>query len=109
MELEPLGQFGDAELVDVAEELLHHVERMRDRLDQVVGFVASDCHRESRGSFPVIRAILGKRSNLDGHPKRCQSMQFERELAAFSAFSRYAEGAPYRYASDRGDENAVRF
>src|SRR5208282_2520874 len=44
VQLEPLGEFRHAEFVNVAEELLEHVERMSDGLDYVVGFVASD-HR----------------------------------------------------------------
>ena len=46
MQLEPLGKFRNAEFIDVAEELFEHVERMRDGLDYVVGFIASD-HRFS--------------------------------------------------------------
>jgi len=42
VQLEPLGQFRNAEFIDVAEKLFEHVERMRDGLDQVVGFIASD-------------------------------------------------------------------
>jgi hypothetical protein len=42
VQLEPFGKFGYAKLVDLAEKLLEHVERMRDRLDDVVGFIAAD-------------------------------------------------------------------
>jgi hypothetical protein len=42
MQLEPLGEFRNAEFIDVAEKLFEHVERVRDGLDQVVGFIASD-------------------------------------------------------------------
>ena len=42
MQLEPFGKFRHAEFIDVAEELFEHVERMRDGLDYVVGFIASD-------------------------------------------------------------------
>ena len=42
MQLEPLRQFRNAEFIDVAEKLFEHVERMRDGLDYVVGFIASD-------------------------------------------------------------------
>src|SRR5207245_6122865 len=41
VELEALGVLGHPELVGLAEELLQHVERVRDRLDDVVGFLAS--------------------------------------------------------------------
>jgi hypothetical protein len=52
MQLEPLGKFRHAEFVDVAEELFEHVERMRDGLDYVVGFIASD-HRVSDTALAV--------------------------------------------------------
>ena len=42
MQLEPFGKLRYAEFIDVAEELFEHVERMRDGLDYVVGFIASD-------------------------------------------------------------------
>jgi hypothetical protein len=42
MKLKPLGKFRHAEFIDVAEELFEHVERVRDGLDYVVGFIASD-------------------------------------------------------------------
>src|SRR5579862_9181841 len=42
MELEPFGEFRHAEFIDVAEELFEHVERMRDGLNYVVGFIASN-------------------------------------------------------------------
>ena len=40
VQLEPLRQLGDPELVGLAAELLEHVERVRYRLDDVVGFLA---------------------------------------------------------------------
>jgi hypothetical protein len=46
MQLEPLRQFSYAQFIGLAEKLFEHVERMRDGLDHVVGFVASD-HRNS--------------------------------------------------------------
>ena len=52
VQLEPLGQLGDAELVGVLEELLKDVERVRDRLDDVVGFLPS--HRQ-----PSQKRVLG--------------------------------------------------
>jgi hypothetical protein len=42
VQLEPFGKFGYAKFVNLAEKLLEHVERMRDRLDDVVGFIAAD-------------------------------------------------------------------
>src|SRR5713226_9425466 len=42
VQLEPFGKFGYAKFIDLAEELLEHVEGMRNRLDEVVGFIASD-------------------------------------------------------------------
>src|SRR5258708_31635034 len=42
MQLEPLGKFRHTEFIYVDEELFEHVERMRDGLDYVVGFIASD-------------------------------------------------------------------
>src|SRR6202451_3282908 len=42
MQLEPLREFRNPEFIDVAKKLFEHIERMRDGLDQVVGFVASD-------------------------------------------------------------------
>ena len=42
VQLEPFGKFGYAKFVDLAEKLLEHVERMRDRLDDVVGFIPAD-------------------------------------------------------------------
>ena len=42
VQLEALGKFGDAEFVDLAEKLFEHVESVRNRLDDVVGFVAPD-------------------------------------------------------------------
>ena len=42
MQLEALGKFGHAEFIDLAEELFEHVERVRDGLNDVVGFVATD-------------------------------------------------------------------
>ena len=52
MQLEALGKFGYAKLIDIAKKLLHHVERVRDRLDQVIGFVASDYHLEFSNERP---------------------------------------------------------
>jgi hypothetical protein len=60
MQLETLRQFGDAELVDVAEKLLHHVERMRHRLDEIIGFIASHCHGESSAAFLRASVHFGK-------------------------------------------------
>ena len=42
MQLETLGKFGDAEFIDFAEKLFEHVERMRNRLDNVVCFIAPE-------------------------------------------------------------------
>jgi hypothetical protein len=42
MQLEPLGKFGHAKFVDLAEKLLQHIKRMRNRLNNVVGFIASN-------------------------------------------------------------------
>jgi hypothetical protein len=42
VQLEPFGKFGYAKFVNLAEKLLEHVKRMRDRLDDVVGFIAAD-------------------------------------------------------------------
>jgi hypothetical protein len=42
MQLEALGKFRHTEFIDVAKELFEHVERMRDGLDYVVGFIASN-------------------------------------------------------------------
>jgi hypothetical protein len=47
MQLEPLGKFRNAQFIDVAEKLFEHVERVRDGLDDVVGFISSD-HRAFR-------------------------------------------------------------
>jgi hypothetical protein len=47
MQLKPLGKFRNAQFIDVAEKLFEHVERVRDGLDDVVGFVSSD-HRAFR-------------------------------------------------------------
>ena len=51
MKLETLRQFGNAELIDIAEKLLHHVERMRHRLDEIIGFIASHYHEGSAFAF----------------------------------------------------------
>ena len=42
VQLQALRELGDAELVGLAGELLEHVERVRDGLDDVVGFLAPD-------------------------------------------------------------------
>jgi len=55
MQLEPLGKFGYAQFIYVAEKLFKHVERVRDRLNYVVCFVASD----HRFSSPAATAHIG--------------------------------------------------
>src|SRR5260370_17590965 len=42
MQLEPLGKFRDAKFIAFAQELFEHVERVRNGLDNVVSFIASD-------------------------------------------------------------------
>jgi hypothetical protein len=42
VQFESFGKFGYAKFIDLAEELLEDVERVRDRLYNVVGFVAAD-------------------------------------------------------------------
>src|SRR5216683_992804 len=62
MQLEPFRKFSDAEFVDLAKELLKHVERMRDGLNYVVCFVASD-HQffmYPRNVQTVTRVRIGK-------------------------------------------------
>ena len=41
VQFQPLAQLGDTELIVFAGELLEHVERVGDRLDDVVGFLAT--------------------------------------------------------------------
>jgi hypothetical protein len=53
VELEPFGEFGDAELVDIAEELFEHVERMRDGLNNVVCLVAPNHWRQNSPQQPA--------------------------------------------------------
>src|SRR4030095_16837428 len=69
VELEPLGQLGHPQLVGVLEELLEDVERVRYRLDDVVGLLASH-----RSALP--KRVLGyyapagestSRSHRDSH------------------------------------------
>src|SRR4029077_17657232 len=55
VQLEPLGQLGCAELVGVLEELLEDVERVRDRLDDVVGFLPSHRHVFPKTRFRLRR------------------------------------------------------
>ena len=59
MQLEPLGKFRDAEFIDVAEKLFEHVERVRDGLDDVVGFISSD-HRALQTRFEqrICKSVL---------------------------------------------------
>src|SRR5262245_4839537 len=55
VQLEALGQLGDAQLVGVLEELLEHVERVRHRLDDVIGFLPSHRHVFPKTRFRLRR------------------------------------------------------
>jgi hypothetical protein len=51
VQLEALGKFSHAQFVDVAEELFEHVERVRDRLNNVVCLFATQFSSPFRGDL----------------------------------------------------------
>jgi hypothetical protein len=75
VQLEPLGKFGNAKFIDFAEKLLQHVERMRNRLNNVISFIASN--HGVLFWYPAFATASRKRTlekcfNLNGKPKQCQ-------------------------------------
>ena len=63
MQLEALGKFRNAEFVDVAEKLFEHVERVRDGLDDVVGFicVGPSCFHDSMSATQYVKMFYFRR------------------------------------------------